>query len=94
VLRALTEQAEQGGGRVVRLSLARTAAWLTGGIERAPGEDEDAGAAYGGARTWLAERDSRLGRLRYALPPVSFEGGPGDWARPPGPWGADEPRWD
>jgi crotonobetainyl-CoA:carnitine CoA-transferase CaiB-like acyl-CoA transferase len=92
VLRALTEQAEQGGGRVVRLSLARTAAWLTGGIERAPGED--AGAAYGGARTWLAERDSRLGRLRYALPPVSFEGGPGDWARPPGPWGADEPRWD
>ncbi|MFE7658413.1 CoA transferase [Streptomyces bottropensis] len=92
VLRALTEQAEQGYSRVVRLSLARTAAWLTGGIEHAPGEDE--GAAYEGPRAWVAERDSRLGRLRYALSPVSFEGGPGDWARPPGPWGADGPRWD
>ncbi|WP_371581232.1 CoA transferase [Streptomyces sp. NBC_01314] len=89
VLRALTEQSEQGYSRVVRLSLARTAAWLTGGIERAPGEGE----APGGPDAWLAERDSRLGRLRYALPPVSFEGGPGDWARPPGLWGADEARW-
>jgi crotonobetainyl-CoA:carnitine CoA-transferase CaiB-like acyl-CoA transferase len=90
VLRALTEQSEQGYSRVVRLSLARTAAWLMGGIERAPGEGE----ALGGPEAWLAERDSRLGRLRYALPPASFEGGPGDWARPPGVWGADEARWD
>ncbi|QJT00829.1 hypothetical protein G9272_11380 [Streptomyces asoensis] len=42
---------------------------------------------------WLAETGSPLGRLRYALPPVSFDGGPGDWARPPGPWGADPARW-
>jgi hypothetical protein len=42
---------------------------------------------------WLAETDSPLGRLRHALPPVSFDGGPGDWARPPGPWGADPARW-
>ncbi|WP_314222495.1 CoA transferase [Streptomyces zaehneri] len=41
----------------------------------------------------LAETDSPLGRLRHALPPVSFDGGPGDWARPPGPWGADPARW-
>ena len=41
----------------------------------------------------LAERDSALGRLRYALPPVSFEGGPRDWARPPGVWGADPAAW-
>ncbi|MFF9776970.1 CoA transferase [Streptomyces sp. NPDC013978] len=89
VLRALTEQAEQGYSRVVRLSLARTAAWLTDGIERAPGE----GGAPGAPDAWLAERDSPLGRLRYALSPVSFEGGPRDWARPPGRWGADEARW-
>ncbi|KQX81775.1 CoA transferase [Streptomyces sp. Root1310] len=42
---------------------------------------------------WLAETDSPLGRLRHALPPVSFDGGPGDWTRPPGPWGADPARW-
>ncbi|MEE1765764.1 CoA transferase [Streptomyces sp. SP18BB07] len=89
VLRALTEQAEQGYSRVVRLSLARTAAWLTDGIERAPGES----GAPCAPDAWLAERDSPLGRLRYALSPVSFEGGPGDWARTPGRWGADEARW-
>ncbi|MDX2605323.1 CoA transferase [Streptomyces caniscabiei] len=89
VLRALTEQAEQGYSRVLRLSLARTAAWLTDGIERAPEE----GQAPGAPDAWLAERDSPLGRLRYALSPVSFEGGPRDWARPPGRWGADEARW-
>ncbi|WP_217235829.1 CoA transferase [Streptomyces sp. AC555_RSS877] len=89
VLRALTEQSYEGGSRVVRLALARTARWLVdgggaGGVEGAP---------YEGPGPWLAEADSGLGRLRYALSPVSFEGGPADWARPPGPWGADAPRW-
>ncbi|MEU2851705.1 hypothetical protein ACFZB6_08220 [Streptomyces syringium] len=46
-----------------------------------------------GAAEWLSERDSPLGRLRYALPPVAFDGGPRDWARPPGRWGTDAPRW-
>ncbi|GAA5702046.1 formyl-CoA:oxalate CoA-transferase [Streptomyces avermitilis] len=50
-------------------------------------------AAYDGPDAWLAERDSELGRLRYALPPVSFAGGPVDWARPPSPWGTDGARW-
>ncbi|AKZ54945.1 hypothetical protein SAM23877_1896 [Streptomyces ambofaciens ATCC 23877] len=201
VLRALTEQSYEGGGRYVRVALARTATWLTDGLRP---DDEDGAAAQaadaggaggvcgtGGARQagrareageareadtareagstpktdttpktsstpetdtaqetsstpktdttqetsstpktdttqeadstpktdttretssapktgtapeaagsgpepWLAERDSPLGRLRYALPPVSFRGGPTDWARPPGPWGADTARW-
>ncbi|MFB8774148.1 CoA transferase [Streptomyces broussonetiae] len=87
VLRALTEQTRTGGTRVVRLALARTAAWLTesGG---APSE-----GAPAGVECWLRERDSDLGRLRYALPPVAFDGGPDDWARPPGVWGADDARW-
>jgi crotonobetainyl-CoA:carnitine CoA-transferase CaiB-like acyl-CoA transferase len=108
VLRALTEQSEQGHGRLLRLSLARTAAWLTDGIERSGTADAVAdavtgvtGATTGGATeaaydrpdAWLAERDSGIGRLRYALPPVSFAGGPADWARPPGPWGTDSARW-
>ncbi|MGQ4385305.1 CoA transferase [Streptomyces sp. SAS_270] len=89
VLRALTEQLEQGDSRVVRLALARTAHWLLNGVARQGVGD----AAHAGPDAWLAERDSALGRLRYALPPVSFEGGPADWARPPGALGADSARW-
>lgn len=89
VLRALTEQREHGYGRVVRLALARTAQWLMNDVR--PGPDPQ--VAYDGPDAWLTERDSALGRLRYALSPVSFAGGPGDWARPPGIWGADPARW-
>ncbi|MEU0771732.1 CoA transferase [Streptomyces albogriseolus] len=88
VLRALSDQADAGGGRLVRVALARTAAEVRAGA--------NGSAAHGGevpATPWLAERNSPLGRLRYALPPVDFEGGPRDWARPPGAWGADAARW-
>ncbi|MCC5479375.1 CoA transferase [Streptomyces barringtoniae] len=89
VLRALTEQSYDGGGRLVRLALARTARWLTDGIRPTAAT----GAPYEGPDAWLAETDGPLGRLRHALPPVSFAGGPGDWARPPVPWGSDSARW-
>ncbi|MGC9544822.1 CoA transferase [Streptomyces sp. UG1] len=89
VLRALAERREQGYGRCARLALARTAQWLMNGVEPGPRGD----LAYGAPDAWLAERDSGLGRLRYALSPVSFEGGPVDWARPPGVWGVDPARW-
>ncbi|WP_030684211.1 CoA transferase [Streptomyces sp. NRRL B-1347] len=103
VLRALTEQRTDGAGgtRVARLALARTAAWLTGAVD---GDDtlgcptDDGTAAHGPAVEYdptdrLAHTDSPLGRLRHALPPVAFTGGPVNWARPPGPWGADAPVW-
>ncbi|MEV7076782.1 CoA transferase [Streptomyces sp. NPDC093990] len=100
VLRALDEQASDGGSRFVRLALARTAQWLTDGVDgtdgtgAVPEDGEDGeGGPYDGPGPWLAERDSALGRLRYALSPVSFEGGPVDWHRPPGPWGTDAARW-
>ncbi|NNN33768.1 hypothetical protein HLK59_26070 [Streptomyces sp. S3(2020)] len=89
VLRALAEQSDEGGSRFVRLALARTAAWLMNDIAA----DPHGGAPYGGPDAWLAETDSGIGRLRYALSPVSFAGGPVGWARPPGPWGADPARW-
>ncbi|MFJ3652818.1 CoA transferase [Streptomyces nigra] len=89
VLRALTERGEDGHGSRVEVSLARTAHWLT--QEIAPGPAAD--AVYDAPDAWLAERDSARGRLRYALPPVAFEGGPRDWARPPGVWGADPTAW-
>ncbi|MEU5533441.1 CoA transferase [Streptomyces sp. NPDC020362] len=104
VLRALTEQSYDGGGRLVRLALARTAHWLTDGIPADRDEDEDEdensngnrngnGTPYQGPEPWLAQTDGPLGRLRHARPPVSFTGGPVGWARPPAPWGADPARW-
>ncbi|MFJ7072301.1 CoA transferase [Streptomyces sp. NPDC098781] len=90
VLRALTERQEEGAGRCVRLALARTARWLVN--EVAPGPRGD--SPYDTPDAWLGERDSGLGRLRYALSPVAFVDGPVDWARPPGVWGADPARWD
>ncbi|MFE6485770.1 CoA transferase [Streptomyces sp. NPDC057757] len=87
VLRSLTERAREGGTHLVRLALARTAAWLVNGIAPEPARGSyDPGS-------WPAETDSGLGRLRYARSPVCFAGGPDDWARPPGVWGADPARW-
>ncbi|KPI04639.1 L-carnitine dehydratase/bile acid-inducible protein F [Actinobacteria bacterium OK074] len=96
VLRALTDQAEEGGTRLVRLALARTAAWLTGGSAQAAAVAPDGPretAAYDGPGPWLTETKSELGLLRHALPPVRFAGGPLNWACPPGPWGGDAARW-
>ncbi|MET8299286.1 CoA transferase, partial [Streptomyces sp. NPDC005180] len=88
VLRALTEQHRTGGTRLVRLALTQTAHWLVHDLARAPGEDEGFDAEH-----WLTETDSPMGRLRHALPPVSYEGCPVNWARPPGLWGTDAPVW-
>lgn len=93
VLRALTEQSYEGGSRFVRAALARTASWLTDGVTRGAPGTEPYDGRYDGPEPWLAETDSGLGRLRYARSPVSFAGGPADWARPPGPWGGDAARW-
>ncbi|MEV1021773.1 CoA transferase [Streptomyces sp. NPDC050264] len=90
VLRALTDQARDGGSRVLRLALAQTAGWLMNAPR--PADPETAGGVPGPGHR-LAETDSELGRLRYAPSPVSFAGGPSDWARPPGLWGADAPEW-
>lgn len=92
VLRALTERQRQGGTWRVEASLARTAHWLLHGTDHEPPAGEPSGPPYEPG-PWLRERDAPLGRLRHALSPVSYEGGPADWARPPGRWGADVPRW-
>ncbi|MEU1472167.1 CoA transferase [Streptomyces sp. NPDC005761] len=92
VLRALTEQHDEGGSRLVTLALARTAAWLTDEIPAGADRPAPGSAAYH-PEPWLTETDSPLGRLRHALPPVAFDGAPTDWSRPPGPLGADAAAW-
>ncbi|WP_431032689.1 CoA transferase [Streptomyces sp. P6-2-1] len=88
VLRALTEQTRTGGSRLVRLALARTAAWL---LDSPRGPLPESVPPPPDERT--TARDSAWGRLRYALPAFSYEGGPADWARPPVPSGADGAEW-
>ncbi|MFF8649109.1 CoA transferase [Streptomyces griseoluteus] len=90
ILRALVERSRDGRGRLVRLALARTAHWLTDEAGRDP---RPGGPDYEGPDAWLAERDSPLGRLRYARPPVSFTGGPADWATAPVPPGSSPAAW-
>ncbi|MEU6864379.1 CoA transferase [Streptomyces sp. NPDC046876] len=88
VLRALAE----GGGRVLRFSLAGTASWLVRDIPREAGADSAAaGSGAYDAERWLREADSGYGRLRHAAPPLAV--GPADWPTGPSRWGTDEPRW-
>ncbi|MFH8586810.1 CoA transferase [Streptomyces celluloflavus] len=91
VLRALTEQARTGGSSLATLALARTARWLVQG----PADDDPEDPAVGryDAADHLRDTDSPVGRLRHALPPVSFDGGPATWATPPGRWGTDPAAW-
>ncbi|WP_435187139.1 CoA transferase [Streptomyces sp. bgisy126] len=81
VLRSLTEQDRDGGTRLVRVALAQTGRWLTHALP-----------AYEPER-YLTESDGTLGRLRHALSPVAYEGGPTGWSRPPGLPGADGAVW-
>ncbi|MFE9136240.1 CoA transferase [Streptomyces sp. NPDC007355] len=81
VLRSLTEQDRDGGTRVVRLALAQTGHWLTHALPRYEPDGH------------LTESEGPLGRLRHALSPVAYEGGPVGWSRPPGVAGADAPAW-
>ena len=88
VLRALSERQSDGRGAELGFSLAGTAAWLVRGVTSTPVPAGDADPEL-----WLAETDSDYGRLRYALPPVHYEGAPRTWARASTRWGSDLPRW-
>ncbi|MFG2331436.1 CoA transferase [Streptomyces sp. NPDC048604] len=81
VLRSLTEQDRDGGTRLVRLALAQTGHWLTHALPRYEPE------------RYVTETEGPLGRVRHALSPVAYEGGPAGWSRPPGLPGADDPAW-
>ncbi|OAH16517.1 formyl-coenzyme A transferase [Streptomyces jeddahensis] len=97
VLRSLTEQLDGGGATSIRPALTQTAQWLVHGLADDAGQRTaaEAAAAYDpeNPAPWLGVAESPLGRLRHALPPVSFRGGPDNWAQPPGRWGEDAPTW-
>jgi crotonobetainyl-CoA:carnitine CoA-transferase CaiB-like acyl-CoA transferase len=82
VLRALTYRAEQGGGWLARLALARTAHWL---LHEIPAET--------GAAQPIQARTAQLGELTYAPPPVHLPGEGSTWSAGPVPWGSSPPTW-
>ncbi|MET8753738.1 CoA transferase [Streptomyces sp. NPDC004667] len=82
VLRALAE----GGGRLLRFSLAGTASWLVRDVPKGEGGDGDGGAGYT-AEPWLREAASGYGVLRHAASPF------GEWGRGPSRWGTDTAEW-
>ncbi|MFD4373248.1 CoA transferase [Streptomyces sp. NPDC058486] len=81
VLRSLTEQRRDGGTRLVRLALAQTGHWLT---HELPAYDPE---------HHLTVSQGPLGRLRHAVSPVAYKGGPTGWARPAGLQGGDSAAW-
>jgi crotonobetainyl-CoA:carnitine CoA-transferase CaiB-like acyl-CoA transferase len=99
VLRGLSSRAVRGGGWSARLSLAQTASWLLGSslpgssLPGFPPATGDHGPTGYHPDRWCAQTTSELGRLRYALPPVTLPGAAHTWAHPPGRWGADPPTW-
>jgi hypothetical protein len=89
VLDACRRQLEEGGTYVRRLSLARTAHWLTSMPRR-----EDAATAtettIDGA---LVELDSAQGTVTAVAPPGAFDGEPLQWPQPLARYGADPAEW-
>ncbi|MFC4150118.1 CoA transferase [Micromonospora mangrovi] len=90
VLRAVTRRGRQGGAWSVEVSLARTARWL---LHELTADAPGAPAVGVDPDPWCDERDSAVGRLRYARPPVTLPDGASTWATPPTPWGSDPPAW-
>ncbi|WP_280917440.1 CoA transferase [Streptomyces sp. SPB4] len=82
VLKALAE----GGGRLLRFSLAGTASWLVRDVPRGEGGDGGERGVHA-AEPWLREVASGYGVLRYAASPF------GEWGRGPSLWGTDTAEW-
>jgi hypothetical protein len=87
----LRRQATHGGTHLRRLSLARTAQWLTSEVE--PPTEPAGPAAERHPPAWLVELDSPLGPLRAVAPPGTLAGQPLRWPFAPIGYGRDAARW-
>ncbi|TVL92956.1 CoA transferase [Streptomyces sp. SAJ15] len=63
------------------------------GTPEAPASGSTDVPGLGDAGSRLAEVDGELGRLRHALSPVDFDGGPTRWAHPSLRWGTAPATW-
>lgn len=90
-LDGLRRQRDHGGTHVRRLSLARTAWWLTSTPAGPP--SEDASVATSGALEWLTEVDGVNGPIIAVTPPGALNGQPLRWPAPATGYGNDSPNW-
>jgi crotonobetainyl-CoA:carnitine CoA-transferase CaiB-like acyl-CoA transferase len=93
VLDTLRRQLADGGTHVRRLSLARTAMWLTdhaGVTPDPPASTDDAGGAD--TARWLVELDAAEGPVRAIRPPGNVDGRPLTWPNAAA-YGSDQPTW-
>jgi hypothetical protein len=88
-LDGLRRQADHGGTHIRRVSLARTAWWLTS-IPRRPARETAADATLS---LWLVELDSATGPVTAVLPPGKFGSEPLQWPSPATGYGDDPPSW-
>jgi hypothetical protein len=90
-LDGLRRQADQGGTHARRVSLARTAWWLTS----TPVAPEPAAMAASETNTasWVVELDSPDGRVTAVLPPGHLGNRPLTWPSPVSGYGNDPPAW-
>lgn len=88
---ALARRAREGGGYLVRVSLAQTARWLDGMGRVRGAEPRD--LALDDIMDVLQESASPFGRLRHVVPAVRLSETPAYWARPSVPLGTHPPVW-
>jgi hypothetical protein len=95
VMDGLRRQGARGGTHVRRLSLARTAWWLTSHATKRSDSTtgSEAGIDTGPPPPWLDELDSAKGRVTAVGPPGSFDGRPLRWPFALTGYGQDRPAW-
>jgi crotonobetainyl-CoA:carnitine CoA-transferase CaiB-like acyl-CoA transferase len=92
VLVALSRRAREGGSWHVRVSLARTAAWIQS-LPRTPDGATPSGLDAAVLRAHEIEMDTAWGRLARLGPVLRMGATPPRWDRPPVPLGSDAPSW-
>lgn len=89
VLDGLRRQRDVGGTHVRRLSLARTAAWLTGTV----GAGVGATTPTDDPARWVVTLPTAVGDVRAVAPPGAIGGVPLQWPGPPARYCQDPPTW-
>jgi crotonobetainyl-CoA:carnitine CoA-transferase CaiB-like acyl-CoA transferase len=91
IARALLRRSLGAGGNVVRVSLARTAAWLAS-LGGAGDEGAEPLTADEVAR-WMVTTDGPLGQVATVRCPGDIAGSPVGWSTPPVALGTHAPAW-
>ena len=94
-LDGLFRQTEEGGTHVRRVSLARTAVWLTSSPSpaRPPAGDAAPPAGEQDVQRWLVTLDSAGGPVTAVAPPGRLGGEPLEWPVPLTGYGTDPASW-